>query len=89
MRETENGIPQKMLIFVASKIKKSNMSKFIEFKDSGFSERLLVNTANIVAVLDLEDEINVSLSYKITDDGAYRFTTKEYTYEELKRMLRE
>lgn len=65
------------------------MNKFIEFKDSGFSERLLVNTANIVAVLDLEDEINVSLSYKITDDGAYRFTTKEYTYEELRRILRD
>lgn len=65
------------------------MSKFIEFKNSGLSGRLLVNTNNIVAILDLGDAVNVSLSYKITDDGNYRLVTNEYTYEELRKILTE
>ncbi len=66
------------------------MSKFIEFQHSGFGVRFLVNVNSIAAITDEGDGvICVFMSYKITDNGGYKFYTSDYSYEQLKRLLKE
>lgn len=76
-----------MLIFAASKITKSDMSKFIEFSEVGYHTRTLVNIDNILAVMDAEVGVHIVLKEQFDEDSPKKFHTTDYTFKELKKLI--